>query len=330
MRNSAPVNTRSYTMPPKSKTKAPAPAARPRRTKTFRKLALAAATVAALSALFGKSRGAAKFQALGAARYRQHLADTNASSLSQSGSGWKRGDDLGLTGRKAGTGHQHALHGDVVRSKAFQEAAEGLAKDIGTSRTLKPSEKLDAVTVGEGFLRHVNPRRIKFTRPMKLLGAAAAILLALGSKGRLEGVVSRGRKSNKPFGRVYESHQGPGSFSRGVDLALGDVSGSGLAARPARSGVVSRAELGERTVKQLRALVVQHNLHNKISGCSRLRKSALITAILKHKGAPDESDEDSDDDVVPCDGGGLPKKHLQGACRGGPCDHKEKYSDVLE
>ena len=92
----------------------------------------------------------------------------------------------------------------------------------------------NAVTVGEGFLRHVNPRRLKFT---KLLGTAAAILLALGSKDWLEGLVRHG-KSNTPFANVY---QGPGSFSRGVDLALGDVSGSGLrspmggkaAARPA-------------------------------------------------------------------------------------------------
>jgi len=317
-------------MPPKSKTKAPAPAARPRRTKTFRKLALASATLAALAALFQKSRGAAKFQSLGAARYRQHLAATNASSLSQSGSGWKRGDGLGLTGKKAGTSHQHALHGDVIRSKAFQEAAEGLASDISKSRSLKPGEKLDAVSVGEGFLRHVNPRRVKFSRPMKLLGAAAAILLALRGKSRLEGVVSRGRKNNKPFSQVYAANQGPGSFSRGVDLALGDVSGSGLAARPARTGGTNRAELGKRSVKQLRALVVQHNLHNKISGYSRLRKSALTTAILQHKGGPGESEDDSDDDMVPYDGGGLPKKHLKGACRGGPCDHKEKYSDVLE
>ena len=257
-------------MPPKAKKKAPAPAPRPRRTKTFRKLALAAATLAALGALLSKSRGAAKFQSLGAARYKQHLADATAASLQQ-GSGWKRGDDLGLTGRKAGTGHQHDLHGDVVRSSAFQEAAEGLAKDISTSRSLKPSDKLDAVTVGEGFLRHVNPRRIKFTRPMKLLGAAAAMLLALGSKDRLKGVVRRGVKSNKPFAKVYhEQHQGPGSFSRGVDLAIGDVSGSGIqesvgskAARPAKSGDVRRT-------------------------------------------------------------------HLKGACRGGSCDHKEKYSDVLE
>ena len=79
----------------------------------------------------------------------------------------------------------------------------------------------NAVTVGDGFLRHVNPRRLKFT---KLLGTAAAILLALGSKDWMEGLVRRG-KSNTPFANVY---QGPGSFSRGVDLALGDVSGSGL------------------------------------------------------------------------------------------------------
>ena len=92
-----------------------------------------------------------------------------------------------------------------------------------------------------------------------------------------------------------------------------------------------RAELGKRTVKELRAMVVQHNLHTKISGHSWLRKSALITAILKHKGGPDDSDEDSDDDMVPCDGGGLPtKKKLKGACHGGSCVHDEKHSDVLE
>ena len=292
MRNSAPVNN----MPPKAKAKKkpaedPAPATRPRRTKTFRKLALAIATLAALSALTQKSRGAAKFRALGAARYQQHLADTNAASLSQSGSGllgnwaapgadskfnasmasWRRGDGLGLSGRLAGTSHQHTLHGDVVRSKAFQEAAEGLAKDISTSRTLKPSEKLDAITVGEGFLRHVNPRRLKFTRPMKMLGAAAAILLALGGKSRLEGVVSRGLKSNKPFAQVYASHQGPGSFARGVDLGLGDVSASGAGLKKRRG---------------------EHN--NELLGA------------------------------------GLPKKKLKGACRGGSCDHEEKYSDVLE
>ena len=90
-------------MPPKSKKPAPARVARPRRTKTFRKLALASATLAALGALLQKSRGADKFRALGAARYRQHLADTTAASLSQSGAGWKRGHDLGLTGEKAGT-----------------------------------------------------------------------------------------------------------------------------------------------------------------------------------------------------------------------------------
>ena len=191
-------------MPPKAKKKAPAPAPRPRRTKTFRKLALAAATLAALGALLSKSRGAAKFQSLGAARYKQHLADATAASLQQ-GSGWKRGDDLGLTGRKAGTGHQHALHGDVVRSKAFQEAAEGLASDISKSRSLKPSDKLDAVTVGEGFLRHVNPRRIKFTRPMKLLGAAARA-------GRKE----QARRRRAPRGQEQQAVcQGvPGAASR--------------------------------------------------------------------------------------------------------------------
>ena len=252
----------------KQKPEDPPPVTRPRRTKTFRKLALAAATLASLAALFQRSRGAAKFRALGAARFQQHLSDRNVASLSQSGSGWKRGDDLGLTGRKAGTSHQYALHGDVIRSKAFQEAAEGLAKDISTSRSLKPSEKLDAVTVGEGFLKHINPRRMKFTRPLKFLGAAAAILLALSGKSRLEGVVSRGLKSNKPFSQVYAANQGPGSFARGVDLELGKVS----------SG----------------------------SGMKRKGDAHLNT------------------------GAGLPKKKLKGACRGGSCDHDEKYSDVLK
>ena len=255
-------------MPPKAKAKQKSEDPAPRRTKTFRKIALAAATLASLAALFQRSRGAAKFRALGAARFQQHITDKNVASLPQSGSGWKRGDGLGLTGKKAGTSHQHALHGDLVRSEAFQEAAEGLAKDISTSRSLKPSDKLDAVTVGEGFLRHVNPRRVNFTRPMKLLGAAAAILLALSGRTRLEGIVSRGLKTNKPFSQVYASHQGPGSFSRGVDLELGKVS----------SG----------------------------SGMKRKGDAHLNT------------------------GAGLPKKKLKGACRGGPCDHKEKYSDVLE
>ena len=224
-------------MPPKAKARKkaedPAPATRPRRTKTFRKLALAAATLASMAALFQRSRGATKFQSLGAARLKQWSSSNmyprtakDAEIASQSvhnQAPWKRGDDLGLTGKKAGTSHTQALYGDLVATKAFQDAVEGLASDISTSRSLKPSEKLDAVTVGGSFLRHVNPRRMKFTRPMKLLGAAAAILLALSGKSRLEGVVSRGLKTNKPFSQEWHIVNAADA-ERAPTEALGKVS----------------------------------------------------------------------------------------------------------
>ncbi len=65
----------------------------------------------------------------------------------------------------------------------------------------------------------------------------------------------------------------------------------------------SRDELKAMKVKELKAMVKEHNLHNQIKGYAAMKKAALVDALMQHSSAKDAGG------VKPLDEKALLKKH---------------------